>query len=75
VDLIDGEIRDPAYLDDMVAVFELGVLCTGEDPSSRPPMNEVLNRLIQCGRSQVTLDDDDHCTKDVCGDNSFEFMV
>ncbi|XP_004954582.1 receptor-like protein kinase 5 [Setaria italica] len=75
VDLIDGEIRDPAYLDDMVAVFELGVVCTGEDPSSRPPMNEVLNRLIQCGRSQMTLDDDDHYAKDLCGDDSFEFMV
>jgi serine/threonine protein kinase len=72
VDLIDSEIQDPAYLDDMVAVFELGVVCTGEDPSSRPPMNEVLNRLIRCGRSQRTLDDDDdnHCGKGLYGDDS-----
>ena len=45
-DLVDGEIKDPANLDDMVAVFELGVICTGKDPSSRPPMSEVLHRLL-----------------------------
>ncbi|TVU33284.1 hypothetical protein EJB05_25077, partial [Eragrostis curvula] len=49
-DLVDGEVQDPAYLVDMVVVFELGVVCTGEDPSSRPPMSEVLRRLLQCGR-------------------------
>ncbi|PUZ75073.1 hypothetical protein GQ55_1G119300 [Panicum hallii var. hallii] len=74
--LVDGEILDPAYLDDMVAVLELGVACTGEDPSSRPPMSEVLRRLLQCGRSQMAVDDDDdHSAKDVCGVDSFECMV
>ncbi|CAN6231069.1 unnamed protein product, partial [Urochloa humidicola] len=78
VDLVDGEIQDPAYLDNMVAVFELGVACTGEDPSSRPPMSEVLHRLLQCGRScQMAVDDDDdYCSaKDVCGDDALDAVV
>jgi len=75
-DLVDGEIQDPACLDDMVAVLELGVACTGEDPSSRPPMSEVLRRLLQCGRSQMAVDvDDDYSAKDVCGVDSLENMV
>ncbi|CAO2037909.1 unnamed protein product [Urochloa humidicola] len=75
VDLVDGEIQEPAYLDEMVAVFELGVACTGEDPASRPPMSEVLHRLLQCHRSrQMAVDDDDYdCSaKDVCGDDSLD---
>ncbi|CAD6247397.1 unnamed protein product [Miscanthus lutarioriparius] len=72
-DLVDGEIQDPANLDDRVAVFELGVICTGEDPSSRPPMNEVFHRLLQCGRNQTSIDDDS--AKDVCGVHSLESMV
>uniref|UniRef100_A0A0D9VE01 non-specific serine/threonine protein kinase n=1 Tax=Leersia perrieri TaxID=77586 RepID=A0A0D9VE01_9ORYZ len=56
-DLVDDEIRDPTYLDDMVTVFELGVVCTGEEPVSRPPMSEVLTRLLQCDRSQTCSDD------------------
>jgi hypothetical protein len=71
--LIDGEIQDPANLEDMVAVFELGVICTGEDPSSRPPMSEVLHRLLQCGRNQTPIDDDS--AKDVCGAHSLESTV
>jgi serine/threonine protein kinase len=73
VDLVDGEIQDPAYLDDMVAVFELGVTCTGEDPALRPPMSEVLHRLVQCGRNQMSIDDD--TAKDVCGVDSMESIV
>jgi len=72
-DLVDGEIQDPANLDDMVAVFELGVICTGEDPSSRPPMNEVLHRLLECGRNQTSIDNDS--AKDVCGVHSLESIV
>ncbi|CAN6251019.1 unnamed protein product [Urochloa humidicola] len=77
VDLVDGEIQEPAYLDEMVAVFELGVACTGEDPASRPPMSEVLHRLLQCHRSrQMAVDDDDYCSaKDVCGDDSLDAVV
>ena len=73
VDLVDDEIQDLANLDDIVVVFELGVICTGKDPSSRPPMSEVLHRLLQCGRNQTSIDDDS--AKDVCGVHSLESMV
>lgn len=56
-DLVDGEIQDPSYLDDMVAVFELGVVCTGEEPASRPPMSDVLHRLLQFDHSGTHSDD------------------
>ncbi|CAN6243764.1 unnamed protein product [Urochloa humidicola] len=74
--MVDGEIQDPAYLDEMVAVFELGVACTGEDPSSRPPMSEVLHRLFQCGRSRQMAVDDDYCSaKDVRGNDSLDAVL
>ncbi|WVZ77115.1 hypothetical protein U9M48_025016, partial [Paspalum notatum var. saurae] len=66
IDLIDGEIQDTAYLDDMVAVFELGVVCTSDDPTSRPPMSEVLHQLLQCGRNQVSIDIDEDSSKSAC---------
>ncbi|XP_052142115.1 receptor-like protein kinase HSL1 [Oryza glaberrima] len=55
-DLVDGEIQDPSYLDDMVAVFELGVVCTSEEPASRPPMSDVLHRLMQFDHSGTHSD-------------------
>ncbi|KAK3152642.1 hypothetical protein QOZ80_2BG0161640 [Eleusine coracana subsp. coracana] len=77
-DLVDGEIKDPAYLDDMVAMFELGVVCTAEDPASRPPMSEVLHRLLQCDQNRgngVSGDEDGDAAKDVCGVGSLECIV
>lgn len=44
--LVDDEILDPAHLDDMVTVFELGVVCTREDPRSRPSMSQILRQLL-----------------------------
>ncbi|XP_062223615.1 receptor-like protein kinase 5 [Phragmites australis] len=73
VDLVDGEIQDPAYLDDMVAVLQLGLICTSEDPSSRPPMSEVLHQLRQCGRNRMSSDED--AAKDVRGVDSLEYTV
>ncbi|KQK18000.1 receptor-like protein kinase 5 [Brachypodium distachyon] len=49
-DAIDEHIRDPAYLPDILAVFTLGVICTGENPSTRPSMKEVLQHLTRCDR-------------------------
>ncbi|KAF8736811.1 hypothetical protein HU200_014301 [Digitaria exilis] len=75
-DMVDGEIQDTAYVDDMVVVLELGVICTGEDPASRPAMSEVLRRLLQCGRSHGVVIDD-YSDKDACGVDvdSLEGMV
>ncbi|WVZ79799.1 hypothetical protein U9M48_027335 [Paspalum notatum var. saurae] len=47
-DVVDEAIRDPAYVQDVLAVFTLGVICTGENPLTRPSMKEVLHQLIRC---------------------------
>ncbi|KAF0934216.1 hypothetical protein E2562_023470 [Oryza meyeriana var. granulata] len=51
-DVVDESIQDrAAFLEDAVAVFLLGVICTGDDPASRPSMKEVLEQLVQYDRT------------------------
>lgn len=45
INVIDEDIRDPAYLNEMINVFKLGIICTGTLPSTRPTMKEVLKIL------------------------------
>uniref|UniRef100_A0A0E0QNC5 non-specific serine/threonine protein kinase n=1 Tax=Oryza rufipogon TaxID=4529 RepID=A0A0E0QNC5_ORYRU len=45
IDVIDGDIQDPAYLQEVQLVFKLGLICTGTKPLSRPSMKEVLQVL------------------------------
>ncbi|KAK3130640.1 hypothetical protein QOZ80_6BG0496020 [Eleusine coracana subsp. coracana] len=48
-DVVDEAIRgEPALMQDILSVFTLGVICTGENPLTRPSMKEVLNYLIRC---------------------------
>ncbi|XP_062229021.1 LRR receptor-like serine/threonine-protein kinase HSL2 [Phragmites australis] len=47
-DVVDEAIHDPANLQDILSVFTLGVICTGENPPARPSMKEVLHHLIRC---------------------------
>ncbi|AQL03950.1 Putative leucine-rich repeat receptor-like protein kinase family protein [Zea mays] len=47
-DVVDEAIREPAYMQDILWVFTLGVICTGENPLTRPSMKEVLHQLIRC---------------------------
>ncbi|XP_052159057.1 receptor-like protein kinase 5 [Oryza glaberrima] len=49
-DVIDADIREQASLPDIMSVFTLGVICTGENPPARPSMKEVLHHLIRCDR-------------------------
>ncbi|RLN12964.1 LRR receptor-like serine/threonine-protein kinase HSL2 [Panicum miliaceum] len=50
-DVADVEIRDDtACLQDVLSVFTLGVICTGEEPQARPSMKDVLQQLIRCCR-------------------------
>jgi kinase len=50
-DVADVEIRDDtACLQDVVSVFTLGVICTGEEPQARPSMKDVLHQLVRCCR-------------------------
>ncbi|KAF8783630.1 hypothetical protein HU200_000447 [Digitaria exilis] len=41
-DAADKCIRDAGYGDDVEAVFKLGIICTGRQPSTRPTMKDVL---------------------------------
>jgi len=51
-DVVDGGIRDRAvHARDAVAVFLLGVMCTGDDAPSRPSMKQVLQQLLQYDRT------------------------
>ncbi|CAM0910311.1 unnamed protein product [Alopecurus aequalis] len=49
-DVVDEHICDPAYMSDVLSVFTLGVICTGENPPARPSMKEVMHHLIRCDR-------------------------
>ncbi|KAF5748278.1 receptor-like protein kinase HSL1-like [Tripterygium wilfordii] len=48
VDIFDMEIKEPCYLEEMIAVFNLGLICTGALPSSRPSIKDVLQVLRRC---------------------------
>nr|XP_010917293.1 receptor-like protein kinase 5 [Elaeis guineensis] len=50
MDVIDQNIRDPLYVDEIAAVLKLGIICTGTLPSTRPTMNEVLQILLRYER-------------------------
>lgn len=52
VDVLDQEIKEEDYLEQMTTVFKLGMICTGTLPSSRPSMKEVLQILRRCSPQQ-----------------------
>lgn len=45
---LDEEIKDSRYLEEMVTVLKLGIMCTSPLPTSRPSMKEVLEILQRC---------------------------
>ncbi|XP_039164839.1 receptor-like protein kinase 5 [Eucalyptus grandis] len=47
-DVVDEEIRDNSYLDQISNVFKLGIFCTARLPSTRPTMKEVVQMLLKC---------------------------
>lgn len=59
VDVLDEEIKEPCYVDEMRDVFKLGVFCTSMLPSERPNMKDVVqillgrNRRWVCGRKNM----------------------
>ncbi|GJM90669.1 hypothetical protein PR202_ga06971 [Eleusine coracana subsp. coracana] len=52
-DVVDATVRDrdAAFVQDAVAVFVLGVICTGDDAASRPSMKQVLQQLVRYDRT------------------------
>ncbi|XP_063938794.1 receptor-like protein kinase 5 isoform X3 [Daucus carota subsp. sativus] len=47
INALAADIKEPSYLNEMISVFKLGIICTGTLPSTRPTMKEVLRILIQ----------------------------
>ncbi|XP_047965727.1 MDIS1-interacting receptor like kinase 1-like [Salvia hispanica] len=45
IDALDDEIKDSTYLNQIITVFRLGVVCTAESPSNRPSMKDCLHIL------------------------------
>ncbi|KAK1377661.1 receptor-like protein kinase HSL1 [Heracleum sosnowskyi] len=52
INAIDMGIKEPSYLNEMISVFKLGIICTGTLPSTRPSMKEVLKILIRTCHSK-----------------------
>lgn len=46
-DVLDKEVLEPCYLEEMTNVFKIGLMCTSALPSYRPSMKEVLRMLRQ----------------------------
>ena len=54
----DKCIGDAGQSDDFEVVFKLGIICTGEQPSTRPAMKDVLQILLRCEQAhQKTTDE------------------
>ncbi|XP_022729100.1 receptor-like protein kinase HSL1 [Durio zibethinus] len=47
-EILDPEVKEPSYLEEMIMVFKVGIVCTHVSPSSRPSMKEVLHVLRSC---------------------------
>ncbi|XP_028798347.1 receptor-like protein kinase 5 [Neltuma alba] len=47
-EVLDDEIKEACYMDEICGVFKLGVMCTAILPASRPSMKEVLQILLRC---------------------------
>ncbi|XP_024180096.1 receptor-like protein kinase HSL1 [Rosa chinensis] len=45
--VLDQDVKEPCYLDEMCAVFRLGIMCTETLPTNRPSMKEVLQILVR----------------------------
>lgn len=47
-EVLDEEIKEACYMDQISCVFKLGLMCTAILPASRPSMMEVLQLLLRC---------------------------
>lgn len=53
-DVLDKEIKEQCYSEEMSTVFKLGLICTSTLPSSRPTMKEVLQILRRSSPQECT---------------------
>ncbi|KAL1562236.1 receptor-like protein kinase HSL1 [Salvia divinorum] len=47
-DVLDQEIKEGVYLEEMISVYKLGLMCTSPLPTSRPSMKDVVQILQRC---------------------------
>ncbi|XVF48596.1 hypothetical protein PTKIN_Ptkin03bG0202900 [Pterospermum kingtungense] len=48
VEILDPEVKEASYLEEMTMVYKVGIVCTRASPSTRPSMKEVLYILSSC---------------------------
>ncbi|KAE9586000.1 hypothetical protein Lal_00010280 [Lupinus albus] len=48
-ELLDKDVMELGYVDEMRIVFKLGIMCTATLPASRPSMKEAVQILQRCG--------------------------
>ncbi|XVE97606.1 hypothetical protein REPUB_Repub03eG0033900 [Reevesia pubescens] len=48
VEILDPEVKESSYLEEMVMIYKVGIVCTRASPSTRPSMKEVLHVLRSC---------------------------
>ncbi|GMJ07646.1 hypothetical protein like AT5G25930 [Hibiscus trionum] len=48
VEILDPEVNETSYLEEMILVYKVGILCTHASPSNRPSMKEVSHILRSC---------------------------
>lgn len=46
VDALDKDIKEASFMEQMVNVFKLGLMCTSQMPGSRPNMKQVVELLV-----------------------------
>ncbi|KAG5598821.1 hypothetical protein H5410_030191 [Solanum commersonii] len=46
--MLDTDIKETCYLEEMKTLFRLGLICTSNLPASRPSMKEILQILHRC---------------------------
>ncbi|PPR86971.1 hypothetical protein GOBAR_AA33717 [Gossypium barbadense] len=48
VEILDPEIRESPYLEEIKMAYKVGIVCTRASPSTRPSLKEVLHVLRSC---------------------------
>ncbi|GJU65864.1 receptor-like protein kinase HSL1 [Tanacetum coccineum] len=52
-DVLDDDVNEPMYLNEMITVFKLGLCCTSKLATNRPSMKEVCQMLLRCSQASV----------------------
>ncbi|XP_060208393.1 receptor-like protein kinase 5 [Lycium barbarum] len=76
--MLDTDIKEACYLEEMKTVFRLGLICTSNLPTSRPSMKEVLQILHRCKsfrNSGGKSSDPEYDVAPLLGNNSEKYIA